>query len=424
MPKALFVTYGGGHVAMAIPAIQEMRRRGWKTTVLGLTTAGKRLRAAGIPFLGFRDLLRPDDHRALAHGERLLKENHTINTDISTDESIAYLGLSYADLEDRVGIDEARRQYAEKKRHAFLPVGPLTRLIQSEKPDVVIATSSPRAERASILAAKELGIPSVVMMDLFGKEWDYFYDPGYGDTTLVFAPIVFEDYLRRGRSPSNLIMTGNPSFDRLASPGFAEEGLKWRVQHGLSGKQVILWAATSMLTAEHRLQVLRELSNCVTRNPDWTVLFRPHPSMGEFQGPFPPGCMLVDNRIDLAIHLHAADCVMVTISTCGIEAALLDKPVIKLRFVDPSYSIFDASYPRMDALAPYEEMGIAAPVMRLEDLEPTIVSVLPGGSNAESLRLARRSLPSIGTATAKVADAIVQTVAQYSRRKVADVAAA
>ena len=74
MRRALFVTYGGGHVNMVIPVARELARRGgWRVDILGLTTAGAVLRDAGLPSLGFRDLVRPEDAGALRRAAHALK---------------------------------------------------------------------------------------------------------------------------------------------------------------------------------------------------------------------------------------------------------------------------------------------------------------------------------------------------------------
>jgi superfamily I DNA/RNA helicase len=44
--RILAVTYGGGHVTMLLPVLEELRRQGHDLRVIGLTTAFARLKAA------------------------------------------------------------------------------------------------------------------------------------------------------------------------------------------------------------------------------------------------------------------------------------------------------------------------------------------------------------------------------------------
>lgn len=51
----------------------------WEITVLGLTTSGKSLRNAGIPYIGFHDLMSDEDFHALEIGKHLAGSLEGIN---------------------------------------------------------------------------------------------------------------------------------------------------------------------------------------------------------------------------------------------------------------------------------------------------------------------------------------------------------
>ena len=149
MNKVLFVTYGGGHAQMVLPVVQWLSQHAaLKIQVLALTTAAPVFVNAGIDVLGFRDFVRPEDAAALVWGERLLEGNTSMQ--VAHDESVAYLGLSYVDLEQRLGVAAAADVYAQFGRQSLRPLGVLQRIIRQLVPDVVVTTNSPRAERAAI----------------------------------------------------------------------------------------------------------------------------------------------------------------------------------------------------------------------------------------------------------------------------------
>lgn len=416
MKRVLLVTYGGGHVAMMVPVIHELQKRGnCRTTVLGLTTAGPRLQQEAIPFLGFADLVEPYDDDALEKGRQLAAENHTQGTGIPFAETVAYLGLSYADLVERCGIDGAEREYSERKRQAFLPLGPLKRLMSRIQPDLVVATSSPRAERAAIMAAQSMRIPAVSIIDLFGREWDFLFEAGYADRVLVMSETVREDFIGRGRHPEEIVVTGNPSFDRLVSPTITREARHWRDSvDPRRDKKVVLWTATSILADRDRKQIIHDLGQLAAKRPDLAIVYRPHPnSVADFSD-LPRGVLPGNNKQDCAAQIAGSDVVLVTVSTTGIEAALLDKPVIKMSFINSDYRIFDESYPRYDAMAPYETMKIAHQVEQTEQLEAAIDAATSETPIASQLRQARQRLPSAGGAAERVVDAL-ETVMQGSQ---------
>ena len=155
VPVWLFVAYGGGHVKALLPVAVQAQAQGLAHVVfLALTTAAAPAREAGVPTYGFADLLEPSDKQALQHGERLVQ---TLSVQAAQrEESVAYLGLSYAELEADVGAAEAAARYAQYGRQAFLPVRVLERAIARWQPACVLTTNSPRAERAALLAARRV----------------------------------------------------------------------------------------------------------------------------------------------------------------------------------------------------------------------------------------------------------------------------
>jgi hypothetical protein len=216
--KVLFVTYGGGHVNMILPVAQALQAQGdWQVTVLGLTTARAVLEGAGFACLGFRDIAdRADagDARALDWGRRLSEGNQS--SLVPADETIAYLGLSYADLEAEHGVDRAAAIYAAQGRRAFTPVRSLRRLIDRLTPDLVVATNSPRAERAALLAARDAGIPAVCLLDLFPPLPDgaWIKDDDVAQKVCVINDKARLALVGHGRRAADIVVTGNPAFDR------------------------------------------------------------------------------------------------------------------------------------------------------------------------------------------------------------------
>lgn len=403
MAKALFVAYGGGHVNMILPVIAEMKRRGgWEVRALGLTTARAKLLAAGVPTVGFRDLLRPDDQEARSRGESLAAAHHDDASGIDREESVAYLGLSYVDLERRVGAQEAARRFAASGRQAFLPLGPLERLLKQSTPDLVVATNSRRAEEAAIRAARSLRLPSIVLVDLFGLEWgaEHLADPTYADRVTAPSEWVKTFLVGRGRRPEEIVVTGNPAFDRLASPDLPRRAEEWRRARGLQGKKIILWASSPEPRKPELLaDILRTLIAALPRHPDWHLIYRRHPNESFLPIELPADASRSGPEDDLAVVLRASDVVTVTTSTVGMEGALLGRPLVKI-----TLSVCDSA-------APYEAMGIALPVSRFEDLEPQVVSALADSPEARGMGVARNSLPPAGGAAGRVADLLEQMAA-------------
>lgn len=334
MPRILFVTYSGGHAKILIPVIRDLQRRGERDlVVLGATAAGPELRAAGIATVGYLDLLRPGDDDALAHGRALLADSHDPRTGISEEESIAYLGLSYQDLVDRLGDAEAKERYARHKRHAFLPLGPMRRAIERWRPEAVVATTSPRSERAVLVVAVELGVPTVRIEDVLAlrpRIHPAFVPDVVADIVCVGSRIAAANVVAQGVPADHVRLTGNPAFDRLAHLDPAA-GRALRRDLGIADDGSLM-----LFTAEEdEHPAISELAAAVeTAVPRARLAVRRHPNFrhagpAAYLGSPRTRATLLD-REPLDAVLSAADVVLTVSSTTAIEAILLGRPVVQL----------------------------------------------------------------------------------------------
>ncbi|MBX3652863.1 MAG: UDP-glycosyltransferase [Ramlibacter sp.] len=385
-PVWLFVAYGGGHVTMVVPVALRARELGLcEPVVLALTTAGPVARAAGLRVVGFSDFVGPQDAEWLALGRQLAGQ--LSNASVDPAESAAYLGLSMADLAEQRGREQALADYREQGRSAFLPVRFLKRVLRAIQPQLVCATNSPRAERAAILAARELGVPSVCVVDLFAvdeKRW--IGRTGFADRVCVLNDAVRHTLLAMERQGDEVVVTGNPAFDRLHAPVSAANIAALRRRMGHPGRRVLLWASQAE-PAEHPWrpgtvgnsllprQILDVLASYVAARDGWMLAVRPHPSEA------PPALagrdrvVLTGQDWPLAELLHACDAVCVLTSTVGLEAHLLGKPVIQV-----AGGLFE------DA-APFAAMGVARPatLASLEAVLDALPEAPPGVEAAPAL---------------------------------------
>lgn len=359
-PVWLFVTYGGGHVAMIVPLALRARELGLcAPVVLALTTAAPVVRAAGLETLGFKDFLLPQDEVWLEVGRQLVKQ--LPSEPVDAEESAAYLGLSYADLVHEHGDELAAATYDKSGRQAFLPVHFLQRVIGRLQPQLVCATNSPRAEQAALLAAGQLGVAAACVVDLFAvdeKRW--IGKRGFADRICVLNENVRQSLLEMERQPCEVLVTGNPAFDRLFEPAAAAGAAAVRERLGAGGRRILLWASQHE-PAHHPWRaeagdptlpgrVLRHLIDYVHSHEGWLLAVRPHPSELPPQLPVSDQVVLTGSDWPLTALLHVCDAVCTLTSTVGLEAHLIGKPVIQV-----SGSMFE------DA-APFGAMGVATTV--------------------------------------------------------------
>ena len=396
MKKALFVTYGGGHVNMVIPVVKELKARGgWEITVMGLTGAHEKLKENSIPSLRYLDLVEASDSEALKLGKELALTHHNPSSSMSYEESVAYLGLSYFDLITRLGLEKASSEVRRIGRRAFLPLEPMNRLLAKVKPDIVIATNSPRSEEASIRVAKTFDIPSLCMVDLLGTDWEF---PAVLDNTFATKIAVMSEYVRdhlvaKGRRPESIALTGNPAFDQLCNEQLLEDSKLFKIPKWNS-KVLILWASQELPEKGLREKILKQLTSISLKNPSYKILYRPHPSEAILKIEDDSDIEILSSKINMATVLHAVDIVIVASSTVGMEAALIGKPVIQIMLS------------KFSTLAPYYDMGIAIPAFDLNELNNILNEIVNRSKRVIAMERCIAKLPKIGKASDNVCDVI------------------
>lgn len=344
--------------------------------VLAMTTASAVLTRHGVSHLRFKNLVRPEDFDALEIGRRLAAKLD--NALVDPEETASYLGLCYADLAHREGEEEAERQYREKGRMSFLPLGPLRRVFDLCRPDLLVATNSPRAEQAAFLVARERGIRSLCIVDLFGvDEVSWIGQLGYATRICVLSEDVREFYMRSGKSGSEVVVTGNPAFDRLKEYYRVETRIDLRIARGWTTEKVILWASsleptlhpTTARAGDPTLprRVDAALIAAARRHANWLIVIRPHPSEVLVATALPANVTISSKEEELEALLAAVDCVIVLASTVGMQAALLGRPVIQI-----TETIIVSA-------APYAELGLAREVRTPDELEAAMVDILEKG---------------------------------------------
>lgn len=324
---------------MVLPVIKKLRKMNVvNCVVLGLTTAGETLRKHRIPFRGFESLVGSGDDQAIEYGKKLLEETPP-NKAIDTTESISYLGLSYKELVDDYGKKGAQDAYRKYGRQAFLPLRTITRLFHEVEPDLLVTTISPRAEQAALMVAKKFNVPSLCLVDFFPKiAIKRAALPHSGTRVCVLSEGVRSLLIQEGRQPSEVVVTGNPAFDKLANLHFKGDGFKLRKRLGWAGKKIILWASQREPkkipnmpgVGDPRLpeKIERALLNAVKRNSDWRLIIKFHPN----ESPRiyrPTGIHYIASPVDkLYSILSVCDAVVTINSTVGLEARFLECPLM------------------------------------------------------------------------------------------------
>jgi hypothetical protein len=335
MKTLLFVAYGGGHINMIIPIYDQLKSRPeFQIKILALTTAGSRLKELGIPFYSYKDFIHLFSSQALEFG-RILSRSISENSRVPLEESISYLGINFLELVNKVGLEKAERLYADVGRKAFLPVQAMETFFDVLKPDLVVTTSSPRSERAALLAAKNRKIKSICLIDIFDQnDMQPIVELGVADEVCVLNDYAKNMMNKLGRQ-EHVTVTGNPAFDRIFDTVHKINADKYRQQHAITSQKVILWAR-SFLPEDEKLSLDIEgrLKKFAKNNKNYFVILRRHPNdifntTEQISESCPENFLISAKDDPIYTLLHVADLVYTLYSTVGIEAHLLGKIVLQ-----------------------------------------------------------------------------------------------
>lgn len=385
-PRILFVTYGGGHVGMVLPVIRELEilLPGVDCLLMALTTGHLKAKVVRPDALGYKDFLHlVNADAARTWGERLSKGN--TSPDVPADETIAYLGINYLDLIAQYGEAGAAQLYREQGRYGFKPLHFMRRVIDAVQPDVVVATNSPRSEQAALEVARECGIPSVGMVDLFGLDSDtYVMRETKPEWTCVISDVVRQRLIARGFPSDRVKVTGNPAFDGLQAPENQRKADAFLAERGWQGLKPVLFAGHvepyahpgTPVPAGQALprEIEAVLREHVGQHPELALIVRYHPSDWSSyprRADEPRIHFSEPPREPIHPLILAAQAVVVQTSTVGLESAVGGKLVISIESSPAAHIWFSLA-----------RLGVATPCATPTDLPAVLDAVLTGHGQA------------------------------------------
>lgn len=399
--KVFLTAYGGGHITAILPVYEALHRRGHECELLALTTAGGVAARAGIPHMRPIDFVPQNDALIQAAGQRLAERHHTDGKGLTREESIAYLGISFRNLAEDIGEEAAWMRYAAQGLNAFTPTRFMRTVLKRINPNVVVATTSPRMEKAALRAAFQLDIPSLCMVELFGiLEEPWLGRPDNGHVVAVSRTDVIRRLCAAGRQREDIHLVGSPMFDQLSDPSLPSQGLRWRRERRIDDQEkLIFWAEQPEPEDPQLPRKIRQHLSDVCRQNGWRLVVRLHPSSTDpREEVIPEGCLQSHADEPLAQLIHACDVGITLTSTVGWEILLSNKPLLVPRL--SSYSRF----------VTYGDGDGALAVDSLESIEPGLKTLIDNTPIARELAALRGRLPQPGGAADRVADLIENVV--------------
>lgn len=327
MKKVFYVSYGGGHANISRFIYKEMEKDpDVEQEVLSLTVADKIFDRSNVPYRHLTDYLNlafsPEDKKEILRlGKELAESAHNPNSDVPYKQTVAYMGCGMWDLVKRFGEDEARKMFAKEERKAFWPIEAMRAIFSYVKPDVLVVTCEVRMEGAAIDVANELGIKVVFVSDM----------PSAIVSNKPDYVCVINEYSKKYAlenykvDESRIVVTGQPVFEddlNIENENIQKAKEDFDVDH----KKVILYLAASG-RADDR-QIVSELDRLADIEKDYRVIIKIHPNFPEDMYNLKYNKAVITKNYKLNALLHMCDVAITIVSTAGLEAAIVGKPLI------------------------------------------------------------------------------------------------
>jgi len=262
---------------------------------------------------------------------------------------------------------------------------------------VIVADPTDYVTKAFTLTGRTRGVSSFCiqfgMASKYDSEWRYFKQDYLGVMGAEIAAIMKNN----GIPEERIYVLGNPRYDSY----FPDDHLKDRVRKDLNvpdSHVLVAFMSVPPVTegigkreAGLSLQEYETILAMVYELPDrlenMVLAVKPHPEEFEYieyhktfmgaEGPRKNRIRLIQNRNAYEI-MNASDLVITMQSTTGLEAILLEKPLIMVNITD-----------REDYVN-YASSGAACRVSRREGLVPAVQSLLHDHETAEHFRRTRK----------------------------------
>lgn len=338
--RPLLASYGGGHAQIITALTKGFLDRGDLPNIIGFTTGYHEMLQQGIDANSITELLVQEEDQEWLDLAELVTRNHK-HPAITKQETLTYFALGLKDLSNLIGRTEALKKVQTEGRKAFEPIETMRRYIKKHKPDIVITTTSPRFELALLKAARRENVPCIAIGDLFLiTESEWILQPEYADHIAVLSQEVADKLSLQGFPDERLHVTGNPAFDKLINVELGKRGYL-RQTLDIQNKKVILFpAAGGVVSKMGRMfldieNVISQFESFCTRNPEFTYIIRTHPNRPlKIQKKIKHGYLDNGSFLSPEDAIVISDFVCVENSTMGLQAALVGKPTICIRFSD------------------------------------------------------------------------------------------
>lgn len=338
--KVFMISYGGGHSNIIAAVYKELIKNPDNDIIyVALTGAPLKLKGSGINYITISEIAKMLTYydEIVELGRKYGMPFHNDSFGILEEDTICYYGIGMHDLINEYGEVEAIKRFNSCNRKAFLPVETMRCLLENIKPDACVITSSPRMEKATGLAADQLGIPIVRINDL----------PICDFIPYKCSLCVMNEWAKNnavsvaGVPEAKIFVTGQPTFEA----DFDVD--KTYVEKVKNESGAIRFSRVVTFFLENGVDQSKEVQGIIDiakKERNIFFILKLHPNQPLYRyGNIELENVFVTNG-DAKPFFLFSDLVITTFSTTGMESALFGIPVIVINY---DYRVYSPDYIKM-----------------------------------------------------------------------------
>jgi hypothetical protein len=272
----------------------------------------------------------------------------------------------------------------------------LDHIIRNVKPkSVVAAAASEMLENLAIEISKRYSIPSFSLLPGTVEFRSWFSDWFHSDKIFVSGTKGLEILKKLGYDETRIVVTGNPKYDYIndLEPNHSRKLLAKNLPLNIEKK--IIAVVMSRWHTNDEIWMSKLIKFCNVN--DFELLIKIHPLYKreanyiseEKISKIKEECQnlryYISYDVDLPTLLSSADLVITEYSDAGLEAIILDKPLLTVNFENENF----------DRYIKYYEYGASLYIDRYEELESVIKEILVQKKYIEKLKEGRKKVVEI-----------------------------
>ena len=340
----------------------------------------------------------------MEQGKRIRAYYHSeLEKDVKFQDLFTYKGINLWSI----SRDDISHLFDRQLFEVMASIAYFHKVINLTKPDILVVGYDRNTFIAGhVLLARKMGIPTLEIQHGL-HAFEYPVTKPLSDKIAAGGDYSRRSYINFGASYDQVVITGWPKYDVYTR--LREEDIKKKTTD-------ILFATYSEgATVKLNFSIIETIGLWLKDVKDIRLIVKPHPQENEevyhrITRKYEQ-VILHRSQEDIAPLIASSDILIAEVSTVGIEAALLDVPVI-------SITIRTGEQDRL-----YVASQIAIEVSNLNELVPTIEDVLYNEETRSRLAEARREFVhdhayiQDGQASRRVADLIIQMIEESRRKK-------